>query len=605
MRTSAHWLEEMNADDSLDIYRDLAYSHACESGPYSHAIKELLAQRDFKGLVEFEIDYDLPGLTPYAVKHAAQAIGFFQKLKHLEIGIDKKEVAMRKFLAFEARCKQTNEILTSFRAGQCSFPADVNGVIHTARRKIAKILGPVPSLSQIGLRFGPGATRGVKRKDASTRSKLAEKLQCSEDLMPMVHMVLSEMPHLLELHSRETNEVSYRSPITEDYDVIEEWCTVDIEVVDSKVTFQEKNAKTFRAACTEPGLNVMVQLGIGDFMARRLAAFGIDIRDQTLNQKRAALAVVNNDATVDLSSASDSISREIVFELLPPEWADLLKFGRSSYTILPDGTRHFQEKFSSMGNGYTFPLETLIFWSLAASCCDKDSDATAYGDDLIVPIQCVPLLYKVLHYCGFVVNEEKSYAHGLFRESCGKDYFSGFDVRPHFPKEWVSARSLFIAHNFYVRDGDCQRAKMVENWIHPALRQYGPDGYGDGHLLGEHPKKRPPRHYRNGYCGYLFSTFAQKSLKSIKANYGDYVLPSYSIYRRSTDELVSSAVFQRLPVASRPSGVGRCAERFKSLSAGPLSLLDVVIDTQTGITVKELSLPGSGGYKRVSIYTFG
>lgn len=606
MRTNAHWLEDKNPSDSLDILRDFAYSHACESGPMESCLKSLLDRRDYKGLVEFEINYLDPAWTPHAVKHCRQALAFFQKLEALEIGIDKRKVALEKFLEAESACKQTNDIFKHLSDGTFSFPNDVNSVLHAARRKIARILGPVPKMEELVLRFGPGATRGVKKKDASIRSKLAEKLQCSEDLVPMVHMVLAEMPHLLELHSLAETTVTYESAIP-GIDVVETWCTVEVEVVDSKVTFQEKNAKTYRAACTEAGLGVVVQLGIGDYLARRLAAFGIDIKDQSLNQRRAALAVVNGDATVDLRSASDMQAYELIFDLFPWDWADLLRRARSTWTILPDGTRLKQAKFSSMGNGFTFPLETLIFWSLAASCCDHDDQASAYGDDLIVPVGAYPLLCKVLEHCGFVVNKEKSFDSGPFRESCGKDYFSGFDVRPYFQKEWVSARTLFVLHNFYKRDGDDERAKEVLNFIHPALQIFGPDKYGDGHLIGEHPKKRPQKYYTNGYSGYLFSTFTQKSLKSIQATKGDYVVPTYSVYRRGAETLVPDSIFReknlRIHHRSLRTEDGK-VQPCEGITAPSLALSDV-FDEGCGEWIKELSLPGGDGYKRISIYTLG
>jgi hypothetical protein len=189
-----------------------------------------------------------------------------------------------------------------------------------------------------------------------------------------------------------------------------------------------------------------------------------------------------------------------------------------------------------MGNGFTFPLETLIFWSLAAACCPQDSDATAYGDDLIVPTECYPLLVEVLVALGFVVNLTKSYHTGPFRESCGKDYFRGTDVRPYYPKGWVTGQSLFVLHNWYVRKGDTERAKRVLNRINPALVLWGPDGYGDGHLLGDHPRRRPSRYTDRGFCGYFFDTYVTRSTKDlVSLSRGEYVVPLYSIYRRSAD----------------------------------------------------------------------
>jgi hypothetical protein len=574
---------------------------------------ELIRRCDLRALVEFELNYSDPSMTAYAVKQCRQALAFFQKLPNLEIGINKEEVALRKFLEAEELCRQTNDILRMHRDGRLVWPNRVNSVFHAAQRKIARILGPVPSVESLDLRFGPGATHGVKRSEASIRRKLAESLQCSEDFLPMSAMILGEMPHLTSIHQIENSEKIEMSSPCEGTLVVDEWVSVPVEIVPARLNFVPKNAKTHRSVCVEAGLNVMFQLALGKHMARRLAAFGIDITDQTLNQRRALEGSLTGAlATLDLSSASDTISREIVFELLPLEWAELLSWGRSSNVVLPNGSTITQEKFSSMGNGYTFPLETLIFWGLAAACCDSDSDATVYGDDIVVPSEKFGILTEVLHYAGFLVNVGKSFHTGPFRESCGKDYFRGIDVRPFYAKGWVSAQLLFVLHNFYVRELDPIRAKEVELLIHPDLRIWGPDGYGDGHLIGDHPKRRPDKYHRRGFSGYFFDTLTTKQRKDIVPHAaGDAVLPLYSIYRRSVG---SNSIAKRIPVKEAASDVtivdidsGEVLGHFsfskaeavlEQVQCAPLPLPE-----KDG--VKAITLPGVDGYKKITIYTLG
>lgn len=609
MRKLSHWLEELTPAESLDVFRELAYSHAREGGDVGRQIMRLIERGDYRSLVEFELNYSDPAWSAHAVKHCRQALAFFQKLPDLKIGIDKEAVALRKFLEAEELCRQTNSILSMHRRGLLSWPSRVESVFHAAQRKIARILGPVPSFSQLDLRFGPGATYGVKRSEASIRRKIAESLQCSEDFLPISAMVLGEMPHLTTVHeSPDSLRVEMAS--TGDGDlVVDEWVSVPVEIVPARLNFVPKSAKTYRSVCVEAGLNVTYQLALGSFMAKRLAAFGIDIRDQSLNQRRALEGSLTGAlATLDLSSASDTVSRELVFELLPLEWADLLKWGRSSIVELPSGETMTQEKFASMGNGYTFPLETLIFWGLAAACCDCDSDATVYGDDIVLPSDKFELLSEVLRYAGFLVNAGKSFHTGPFRESCGKDYFRGIDVRPFYAKGWVSAQLLFVLHNFYVRDRDDQRAKVVEDLIHPDLKLWGPDGYGDGHLIGEHPKSRPDKYHSRGFGGYFFNTFTTKQRRDITPiAAGDFVLPLYSVYRRSGDDFVeitddlkrvASDIF--LPV--------KWKEHAKSILVKG-ALKSVVQCAPLPLPEKEgtkaLTLPGVDGYKKITIYTLG
>ena len=648
MRKLAHWLEEHTPSESIDFYRELAISHAWEGGRVGQEIATLIRSDNLRALCEFELDYEailqesverhlrelqlslrvdavaFCAMTPAerenlarrwplirafvvgsrfkelsdaanaeavrVVRSCRQALAFFQKVEDLEIGIDKEAVAYDKFIEAEQLCSETNHLLKAVRSEKASLSPRISSVIYTAKRKISDLLGRVPLLGELDLRFGPGATRATRRKDASIRRKLAEKLQCSEDLFPAVQYVLEEVPHLVDVHSA-------LDRVDEDG---QEWSRVQLEVIPAKLSFVPKSAKTYRSICTEPGLNTLVQAGYGAWIAKRLAAHGIDIRDQTVNQRRAMEGSLTGAlATLDLSSASDTVSREIVYELLPLDWAHTLNRARSSNVLLPGGSVIRQEKFSSMGNGFTFPLETLIFWGLAAACCRHDSDATVYGDDIIVPRESYALLTEVLHAVGFKVNLTKSYHKGPFRESCGKDYFRGHDVRPHYPRGWLSGQSLFVLHNHYARRGDTERAIRVLNRIHPALRVYGPDGYGDGHLLGDHPRRRPSKYTERGWSGYFFDTFVTRQSKDrIPLSRGEHVVPLYSIYRRSAEDWE----YAKLP--TKHSSV--TLSTFWSIWArgkggrGPAPL-DLPHDEASG--GKALPLPGVAGYKKITVYT--
>jgi hypothetical protein len=90
-----------------------------------------------------------------------------------------------------------------------------------------------------------------------------------------------------------------------------------------------------------------------------------------------------------------------------------------------------------MGNGYTFGLMSLVYYSLLrgyAQLIGSDSVITAYGDDIIVSSDFARNAVYLLQKFGFVINEQKSYITGPFRESCGGDYLNGIDVRPVYLK---------------------------------------------------------------------------------------------------------------------------------------------------------------------------
>jgi hypothetical protein len=115
-----------------------------------------------------------------------------------------------------------------------------------------------------------------------------------------------------------------------------------------------------------------------------------------------------------------------------------------------------------MGNGFTFELESLIFWALTratfeASVIKDRGDrrlCAVYGDDIICPQEMAWYLTTVLNYCGFSVNLDKSFYEGNFFESCGKHFFYGVDVTPVYQKERITDLASSIrAVNRLVRYG--------------------------------------------------------------------------------------------------------------------------------------------------------
>lgn len=217
-----------------------------------------------------------------------------------------------------------------------------------------------------------------------------------------------------------------------------------VVVTDESVMFTvPKKSDIDRVACKEPSGNAYLQRLVGVFIRKRLRRVGINLRDQSRNRRLAQLgSSMGNLATIDLSSASDSISSGLVFDLLPFEWWSFLddiriKRVRIPAPIHPDGVEvvHDLSMFSSMGNGFTFELESLIFWALARSimsCSKVTGVVSVYGDDIIVPVTIVPRLVRVFHFCGFRTNSSKTFFKGKFRESCGGHYYAGLDVTPFY-----------------------------------------------------------------------------------------------------------------------------------------------------------------------------
>lgn len=595
------WDESITSSETTDFVRGLALSLAGKIT--CSTTREMLSEKlssdplDLHWLCETEVPY--ASMSPYDSYLFGQVLAFFKKREDIDLGYDLEAVAYEKFLESERNCLITNATFRAWSEGRFQFRPSVERVLHTAQRKIAYILGEVPSFDLLRFRFGPGATTQVKKKNASARVKLGETLACSEDLVKVLPEILAEVPQWCGLEfDHAANEVS-----------------VPVEIHHGLLNFVPKNAKTHRSIVVEPSLNSFVQLGVGDHIARALRMRGkTDIKDQTRNQTLAQAGSIGSGvATLDLSSASDSIARELVAHLLPIDWFLLLDSIRTG-SVEYKGTTMKLQKFSSMGNGFTFPLETLIFRALAESCVDERQHdlVSVYGDDIIVPESSVDLVREVLSACGFLLNSSKSFWSGPFRESCGKDYHSGMLIRPFFLKERLSGETVFIAHNFFVRCGDFETAAAFLTLLDPSICIWGPDGYGDGHLISDqglvHYNERFCDKRSHQYSGYIFDTFTWVGRKSYRPTPGDYVYPSYAIYLREGFKRPLSETDLRL--AKCLSSFGR--QRFLSLYGQEvldelLSELHSLGNDSTPFNKKDdswcVTLPGTRGYKRISIYT--
>ena len=213
-----------------------------------------------------------------------------------------------------------------------------------------------------------------------------------------------------------------------------------------------KNTTIDRVACKEPDVNMFLQKGVGNYIRSSLRRAGVNLNDQSINQRLALHGARTGElATLDLSSASDSVTRELVFQLVPIVWFTLLDSIRSEVTVI-GGEEHVNEMFSSMGNGFTFELESLVFWAIARTVCyfrGISGSVSVYGDDIIVPVAAAEDLVWVLSYFGFEVNPDKSFWEGPFRESCGGHYHYGMDISPFYIRRPVDSlvEAILLANN--------------------------------------------------------------------------------------------------------------------------------------------------------------
>jgi hypothetical protein len=243
----------------------------------------------------------------------------------------------------------------------------------------------------------------------------------------------------------------------------------------NRFTTVDKDCEKDRGIAIEPSINVFYQLALGSALRRRLKSWGIDLNNgQEIHAQVAREASIRGHlCTLDLSNASDTVSRNLVRLLLPPHWFEALDDLRSKRTLFRDKW-FLLEKFSSMGNGFTFELETLVFLVLILAT-DVDQkltvgeDVFVFGDDIIVPTTISKDVISALSFCGMTLNKTKSFVEGPFRESCGGDYFQGVDVRPFFLKESPNEPQQLISLANGIRrscEGSFERRwpKMLRAW---------------------------------------------------------------------------------------------------------------------------------------------
>jgi len=222
----------------------------------------------------------------------------------------------------------------------------------------------------------------------------------------------------------------------------------------SRCSLVPKTTAVSRMICIEPSLNMYYQLGLATILEKRLKGyFGIDLKLQPEVNRRLAQQGSKDDSlcTIDLSSASDSVSLRLCETLFPQWFFELLLRLRSPSTTYRGQTVPLF-MVSTMGNGFTFPLQTIIFTAILRACASicgytPPFPIGCFGDDLICTKRMFPTVIRALHLLGFSENTKKTFFEGPFRESCGADWFYGQPVRPVFIRRLDSLQNITVTIN--------------------------------------------------------------------------------------------------------------------------------------------------------------
>ena len=411
--------------------------------------------------------------------------------------VNPEKACKKSFWDAEYQCAQTNIRLNQLdrqHKGDWFHPSlrvdrRWQEVVKVWRRHVRSILGPLPSGlddddDRNGFAFGPKFSSGATfddRKFILPQDKMSSRPTSTSEAYTVIEPFWSKTLWYRGIASEHPNRSSPRF------------------ILGDRFTMVPKSAETHRGICVGPSLNVTHQLSVGKYIRSRLSAHGIDLTyGQSLHQRLAERASLKLDlATIDLSSASDTVASKLVEMILPSDWFWLLDSLRCKYTRIDKKWRKL-EKFSAMGNGYTFELETLLFYTLgltvAEVLCHNIDILTVYGDDIIIDKGIAGSMVTALRFFGFIPNSKKTFIDDTpFRESCGGDYYRGTNVRGYylenFPTEPIDYVKLAngirrMANPDLAAFGDLNRYKRA--WLRVISRMptnvsrcRGPSHYGD------------------------------------------------------------------------------------------------------------------------------
>ncbi len=401
------------------------------NSPRSLTVAILIRYSEWDQLVSLRADPSLYNSADDYFRSVA-ATDFLRKYPDFELSHDPKERAMETWLASEKQCYLTNERLSPLLYGGShgSVYGEAMGcMVQSIRQKVIDLIGEHPPSTFNG-RFGPGATVSDKSRMSTIPDKMSS----------VPTFTTNAVYHLFPWIGTEWSHASSALGVTP-------------QCVRGNVYFGvPKDAVTERGCAKGPSLNAYYQLGLGRVMRKRLKHSGLNLQTGANIHKRVACAasISGRFATIDLSSASDTICKNLVKLLLPRKWTEVLESLRENLTLFKKQWVYL-EKFSAMGNGFTFELETTIFAAIAAACFPEETPAVfgenlfVYGDDIIVPDNVALDVLSALKFFGFTPNQRKTFTNGRFRESCGGDYYDGSDVRPHSLDETPSSPEQFIS----------------------------------------------------------------------------------------------------------------------------------------------------------------
>lgn len=451
----------------LSVVREFVVQH-CQGFSWSQKVLGALRARDFPTLLkvagEVKEAYLSSAVYPSdeepdteygsaaAFLAASQFVALVAKYQYrpgLIPGLDPDRAAKEDFLRSERRNRRLNIVFGTHLARR----TERHWCIPLIRDEICRVLGRTPHYEEI-LRnsdFSAGASVMHHGSNTHLAKKLgADKFSGGGPAFSYFVAALWENSQYVRTFfpghgvNWTVSHTAFENRIRSMYE------EVDYNIV----TVVPKTSAIGRTIAMEPEACNFLQKGV-DLTMRQLLKrkMKIDLAHQEPNQLLAFQGSVTDldpYVTIDVRGASNSVITQLVRSVVPPKWFRLLDRLRSPCFSL-DGVVQPYEMFCSMGNGFCFPLETLIFAAIckaAARHVGHKPDFRCYGDDIVVRQSLALVVLECLRACGFRVNTSKTFIFGPFRESCGANWYGGQDVTPgNFETPVTTVAELHALHN--------------------------------------------------------------------------------------------------------------------------------------------------------------
>lgn len=338
-------------------------------------------------------------------------------------------------LSMEFTPKQLNKAIEKYKSTEVQLSSqslDFGALGPLIAFIATNYLKNLPSYDQITARFRPRDTRGTFAGSHVLKG-----------ITPSKFRLTVRSSHLIP-DSRRANVGQFRpSALYKRYQALRGGTTLIKDATNvCEVLFVPKDSRGPRVISKEPLSRLKLQMSFNDFLAghlEKVTSYRINFKDQMKNQELARNGSVTRQwSTFDLKDASDRVHIDLVRRVFRHTPLSIFLDFRSEFASLPSGEIVQLKKLAGMGSGLTFPTMALLIHAAVSFRIAKRIGSVkkamrmvyVYGDDLVVPTRYKALVEPALLSVGLLLNADKCFSEGPFRESCGGDYLNGVPVSP-------------------------------------------------------------------------------------------------------------------------------------------------------------------------------